>query len=672
MGFFYWYNFEMRRHNDGQMGHHARVFAKKFWVTSVLTVPILLYSPVFKVIVGGELPEFTGLRLVLLVLGTVVFFYGGSIFIKGAGKELKAKKPGMMTLISLAIVTAYFYSLFQVFLGREETLFWELSTLIAVMLLGHWVEMKAVAGTRGALRELSDLLPDTAEKEVKAKNSGVKTETVPLDKLKAGDIIIIRPGGKVAADGEVIEGESDVNESLATGESKPASKKPGSEVIGGTMNGDGSLRIKVTRIGEDTFLAGVIRLVKEAQASKSKLQLLSDKAAFYLTIVAVVAGLVTLLVWLPIKGADFGFTRMVAVLVIACPHALGLAIPLVASISIGKAAKRGFLVRDRLSLEVAREIDLVLFDKTGTLTTGDYGVKDVFVEEGYSSKEVLCLAASVESRSEHPVGRAIVKEIKKEGIYILPVDGFRRLPGKGVGGVVGKRKIMVGGEALIRGCEGLLSSRAKQFVNRGKGGIVVYVIKEQKLAGMIALGDVIREESREAVQELKMQGVKVGMITGDLKDVAEWVAEELGISDYFAEVLPDKKASQVKDLQKEGYRVAMVGDGINDAPALAQADVGVAIGAGTNVAVETAGIVLVRNDPRDVAKIIKLSRLTHAKMVQNLFWATGYNVVALPLAAGVAAFWGIYLSPAFAALLMSLSTVIVAVNAVTLRGSKID
>lgn len=653
-----------RGQRDRHEGHSPNIFAKRFWVSLALTVPIVLYSPLPQALLGWSLPMFPGARLVPALLGSIVFFYGGWIFLTSAWRELRGKAPGMMTLISLAIVTAYLYSVVQVLRGIEQTLFWELTSLIVIMLLGHWLEMRAVKGAQGALKELSKLLPDTAEVE-----QGGTTETITLDELKTGDVIVVRPGGKIAADGEIIEGDSDIDEALATGESKPVQKKVGDAVIAGTINGEGSLRVKVNKIGEETFLAGVMRLVAEAQASKSKLQLLSDKAAFYLTVIAVAAGLLTLFVWLPLRGADFGFTRMVAVLVIACPHALGLAIPLVASISTTMAAQNGFLVRQRLALEAARNIDVVLFDKTGTLTKGEYGVTGVFPGKGRSEAEVLQLAASVDAKSEHSVSKAIVKKAKEGKIGLLPVTRFRRLPGKGVMGVIESKDVRVGGRALWEDSGLALTDSVKGRVQQENkaGKTIVYVLSDRKFAGAVALGDIIRDESREAISQLKRQGVHVAMITGDSEAVAQWVARALGIGEYFAEVLPEHKVDKVKALQRRGKKVAMVGDGINDAPALTQADVGIAIGAGTNVAIESAGIVLVKNDPRDIPKIIQLSRLTYTKMIQNLFWATGYNVVALPLAAGAAAAWGILLNPALAAIFMSLSTVIVAANAVLLR-----
>ncbi len=670
---------------DKHAGHRVNVFARKFWISLLLALPILLYSPLPQAFFAWTPPVFAGSWLVSPLLGSAVFFYGGWIFIAGGWRELKGKAPGMMTLISLAIITAYAYSLVQVLsslrqgfggLGaaQPETLFWELTTLIVVMLLGHWMEMRAVKGAQGALKELSKLLPDTAEREISHQPSANRTETVPLTELRAGDIIVIRPGSKIAADGEIIEGESDIDEALATGESKPVAKKVGDTVIAGTINGDGALRIKVTRIGQDTFLAGVMRLVREAQASKSNLQLLSDRAAFYLTMIAVVAGLLTLVVWLPLRGADFGFTRMVAVLVIACPHALGLAIPLVASISTTMAAQNGFLVRQRLTLEAARKISVVLFDKTGTLTRGEFGVTGIFAIAPANEEEVLRLAASVDVKSEHPIAKAIVRRAQEKGIELPAVQDFRALKGKGAVGMVSGTTVAVGGRALLAEHTMVIPDAIRQRVTAAneEGKTIIYVLSDKKVVGVLALGDIIRGESREAVEALKAQNVQVAMITGDSEAVAKWVARELGIDEYFAEVLPENKAEKVKELQQTGNKVAMVGDGINDAPALAQADVGIAIGAGTNVAVESAGIVLVKNDPRDIPKVISLSRLTYTKMVQNLFWATGYNVVALPLAAGVAAPWGILLNPAVSAIFMSLSTVIVAVNAVLLRRQQLS
>lgn len=528
--------------------------------------------------------------------------------------------------------------------------------------------MRAVSGAQGALKELSKLLPDKAE----VIRDG-KTQTIPLSELQKGDVVLVKPGGRIPADGSIKEGTSDVNESIATGESKPVSKKIGDSVIAGTTNGDGSLQITVTKIGDETFLAGVMRLVAEAQSSKSRLQMLSDRAAFYLTIVAVVTGGITLVTWLALASPAFAINRMVAVLVIACPHALGLAIPLVASISTTKAARNGFLVKQRLSLEAARSIDVVLFDKTGTLTKGVFGIDKIIPETESNESEVLQYAASVNSHSEHPLAQSMVDEAKKRGLKILDVKNFQRIPGKGVRAQVNGIEVLIGSVALSEDYNLTLTDKMKTELEAlsHQGKTINIVIKNGKIIGAVALADVIREESRETVKVLRTMGVKTAMITGDTDDVANWVATELGIDEYFAKVLPEQKSEKVKILQSKGQKVAMVGDGVNDAPALTQADLGIAIGAGTNVAVESAGIILVRNDPRDIAKIIHLSKLTYTKMLQNLFWATGYNVIAIPLAAGVLASQGVLLSPAVGAIFMSLSTVIVATNAILLRRQKI-
>ena len=628
--------------HDKHAGHSTAMFLRKFWISLSLTIPVVLYADVLKTIFKWSLPEFPGLSYMPLILGSIVFFYGGWVFLAGAWREIKGRLPGMMTLIGIAISAAYIWSVYAVFAG-DEALFWELTTLITIMLLGHWLEMRAVSG-----KELSKLLPDTAERIIQngpsTKLGASKTETIALSELRENDIILVRPGTKIPADGTIIDGDSDVNESMMTGESKPVSKKEGDQVIAGAINGDGALKISVSNIGEKTFLAGVMRLVAEAQASKSRLQMLSDRAAFYLTVIAVVGGTITLVAWLA-AGADIAFAvaRLVAVLVIACPHALGLAVPLVASISTTKAARNGFLVKQRLALEAARTIDIVLFDKTGTLTEGAFSVIS------YSSDETLQLAASVDAHSEHPIALGIVAEAKKRNLSIHESKNFKRIPG-------------IGGEAEVE--------NQKVFVgHRGKALIQVEV--DGKTIGTLKVEDKIRPEAKQALAELKEAGLRLAMITGDSEEVAESVSQELGIDEYFARVLPHQKSEKVKELEMRGMKVAMVGDGINDAPALTQADLGIAIGAGTNVAIESAGIILVRNDPRDIVKIINLSKMTYSKMIQNLWWAAGYNIIALPLAAGVLAFKGILLDPAIAAVLMSVSTVVVAINATLLRRQKI-
>jgi Cu2+-exporting ATPase len=649
---------------DKHEGHSANVFKTKFLVSLILSIPVVIYSDIIQEILHFTAPGFPGSAYVPFVLASIIFFYGGWVFIASSLRELKAKLPGMMTLVALAISVAYSYSVYVIFSGGTGTLFWELATLITIMLLGHWMEMRAVSSAQSALKELSKLLPDQAEVL-----RGDKARMVPLAEVESGDLVLVRPGGKIPTDGIIVEGISDVNESIATGESKPVPKKKDSEAIAGTINGDGTLKIKVTKIGEETFLAGVMRLVAQAQRSKSRLQMLSDRAAYYLTITAVAVGGITLLVWLVASSPAFAVERMVAVLVIACPHALGLAIPLVASISTAKAARNGFLVKQRLALEAARSIDIVLFDKTGTLTKGKFGVGAIIPVGKTSEEKVLQYTASVDSQSEHPIARAVVREAKKRNVLIPPIKNFQRIAGKGAKANVDGREVFVGSRLLLFDLNIPLDAETQKRVDElgAQGKTIIFVIAQNSLLGAISLADIIREESYEAIKKLRDFGVKTAMITGDTEDVAKWVAGELGIDEYFARVLPEQKSEKVKYLQAKGQKVAMVGDGVNDAPALTQADLGIAIGAGTNVAIESAGIILVKDDPRDIPKIIKLSRLTYTKMIQNLFWATGYNIVAIPLAAGVLAFKGIFLQPALAALFMSLSTIIVAINAMMLR-----
>jgi len=646
-------------------GHHTEDFLKKFWIVLIFTVPILLYSEIFEIAFGFSVPTFAGVQYVILSLGSFVFFYGGSVFLTGAYRELRARLPGMMTLIALAITSAYSFSIFSVLTGREHTLFWELSTLIAIMLLGHWIEMKAVRGASDALGELAKLLPDTAE----VVRDGVAA-VVSISELRVGDYVLVRPGARIPADGVIVEGLSSVNESIITGESKLISKTNGSEVIAGSINGDGSLTVEVKKIGEATFLAGVMRLVSEAEASKSRLQILSDRAALYLTVIAIVAGATTFVVWiLEDAGLVFATERLVAVLVITCPHALGLAVPLVASISTTMAARNGFLVRRRIALESARTIDVVLFDKTGTLTEGTFGVYEIIPSGTFAENDVLVSGAGLDQGSEHPLAKAIVAEAQKRGIILPIMKNFERVAGKGARGDVGGEAVTLGNESFMNESSVALPDEvlARTHLIEGEGKTVIFVAKKGQLVGAIALADIIREESRETIATLHALGLRTAMITGDSIDVAKWVAKELGIDEYFARVLPHEKVGKVKLLQAQGHKVAMVGDGVNDAPALMQADLGIAIGAGTNVAIESAGIILVKNDPRDIPKIIRLSQLTYTKMIQNLFWATGYNILALPLAAGVLYYKGIILEPAVAAVFMSISTVIVAFNALLLR-----
>lgn len=646
-------------------GHHVEDFLRKFWIVLIFTVPVLLYSEIFTRAFTWQPPQFSGVQYAILALGSFIFFYGGSVFLIGAYRELRARLPGMMTLIALAITAAYTFSVFAVLTGSPHTLFWELSTLIAIMLLGHWIEMKAVQGAQGALNELAKLLPDTAEVV-----RGGSTVTIPISELRVGDRVLVRPGAKISADSVVVEGWSEIDESIITGESKLISKKSGDEVIAGSRNGDGAITIVVQKIGENTFLAGVLRLVSDAQASKSRLQILSDRAALYLTVIAVVTGTITFVTWLLVgAGATIAIERLVAVLVITCPHALGLAVPLVASISTTMAARNGFLVRQRIALESARTIDVVLFDKTGTLTQGTFGIHAVIPATFFTENDVLTKAASLNNDSEHPLAKAIVSEARTRGVAVHSVINFERVAGKGAQGDTDGGIVVVGNEALMNDTSILLPPDIleKTHVLEEEGKTVVFVASSGSLVGAIALADSLREESRKAIRELHDMGIRTAMITGDTPDVAAWVARELGIDEYFARVLPHEKSAKVKMLQQQGHKVAMVGDGVNDAPALAQADLGIAIGAGTNVAIESAGIILVKNDPRDIPKIIRLSQLMYAKMIQNLYWATGYNILAIPLAAGVLASRGVVLDPAVAAIFMSASTIIVALNALLLR-----
>lgn len=651
-------------------GHSVNMFRDKFWLSLLLTIPVVLYSGIIKTLFNFEFPSFPGSSYLPLIFSTIIFFYGGWVFVQGAVTELKFKLPGMMTLISMAITVAFVYSLVSQLVFKGETLFWELSTLITIMLLGHWLEMRSVGQAQGALGELAKLLPDKAIRLVKG-----EPQEVAVSELSVGDLLLVKPGAKVPADGLVQEGESSVDESMITGESKPVIKKEGEKVVAGTINAEGSLKVKVTGIGENTALAGIMRLVAEAQASKSKTQILADKAAYYLTIIAIGAGILTFFGWLSVgSGVGVGIERLVGVLVIACPHALGLAIPLVTSISTSLSAKNGILVRDRLSLEEARKIDVVLFDKTGTLTKGEQGVTDIMSLKKGDETEIVALAASVEAESEHFIARGVVQKAKQLRVPLEKLGKFKSIPGKGVSGEIGSKKVEVGNLEYLKIKEVKIPEVLEKEIKRveQEGKTVVFVLVDSSVIGALALQDLVREESKEAVKELKEMGVRVAMITGDSEAVAKEVSKELGIDEYFAHVLPEHKADKVNELQIDGSKVAMVGDGVNDAPALTKANIGIAIGAGTDVAIESAGIILVKNDPRDVVKIIKLSRATYNKMIQNLFWAAGYNVIAIPLAAGVLASVGIILAPAFGAVLMSASTVIVAANAQLLRNLKLS
>jgi len=645
--------------------HHAHMvtdFRTRFWISLAITAPILILSPMIQAFLGfKEAFEFPGDSYVLWVLSSAVFFYGGWPFLKGIVDELGKKQPGMMTLIAIAITTAYVYSSVVVFGLSGMVFFWELATLIDIMLLGHWIEMKSIMGASRALEELARLMPSDAHKVM----SDGSVQDVPLDELKVGDRVLIKPGEKIPADGEVVDGETSVNEAMLTGESKPVAKTVGVKVIGGSINGEGSITVEIKKTGKDSFLAQVIDLVREAQESKSKTQDLANRAALLLTIVALGGGAITIFIWLAIMNKDFAFAlnRTVTVMVIACPHALGLAVPLVVAVSTAISARNGLLIRNRAAFERARNIQGIIFDKTGTLTQGKFGVTDTITfSNDIEGKELLKYAASVESRSEHPIAQGIVSSSK--GTFA--VEGFKAIPGKGAEGKVKGKEVKVVSPGYLRE-KGITANdeRIKKLSSQGK--TVIFVMMDGKLKGAVALADIIRPESKRAISILKEMGIRCMMLTGDNKQVAQWVADEIGLDEYFAEVLPHEKAAKIKEVQSRGLVVAMTGDGVNDAPALAQADVGIAIGAGTDVAVETADIILVKSNPLDAAAIFGLSRATYRKMIQNLAWATGYNAFAIPLAAGVLYKWGILLTPAMGAVLMSLSTVIVSINARFLR-----
>ena len=654
-----------QQEHDKHAGHSIAMFRDKFWVCLALTLPVLAYSDSVQDWLNFSPPSFSGSQYIPLLFSSIIFFFGGLVFLRGALAELRARRPGMMTLIAMAISVAYVYSVATEFLISGEGFFWELSTLITIMLLGHWLEMVSIKRAESALDAIAKLLPDKAEKLV-----GGKPAAVLVSELSVGDLVLVRPGGAIPVDGVITEGSSSVSEAAITGESKPVSKTVKDEVIAGTINQDGSLTVRVTKIGEDTALAGIMRLVAEAQASKSNVQVLADKAAFALTIVAISVGFLTFLVWLWLKDADFALERSVTVLIIACPHALGLAVPLVVSISTTLSARNGLLIRKRLALESARKLDWVLFDKTGTLTKGEHGVTDIWAAAGYDEKDILRLAASLEQNSEHIVGKGIVRMAKESKLTLGKVTNFTALPGVGVKGMLPDGSTYIAAShRYIEDKELTLPPEINQPTQQAakEGKTEVYLVTKDKVIGALALADEIRPESNAAISALKKLGIRTAMITGDSKDVASYVAKKLDLDEYFAEVKPEDKASTVKRLQADGAKVAMVGDGINDAPALTQANIGLAIGAGTDVAIKSADIILVKNDPRDVVKVISLSKATYSKMKQNLAWATGYNVVAIPLAAGVLYGAGILLAPALAAVFMSVSTIVVAFNAQLLR-----
>lgn len=644
-------------------GHTIEGFKKRFWISIAFTIPIIILSPMIHHFFGLEDSlRFTGDMYVLFALSSVVYFYGGWPFLKGIYDEIRKRQPGMMTLIALAISVAYFYSSATVFGVEGEDFFWELATLIDIMLLGHWIEMKSIMGASKALEELAKLMPDTAHK---IDDDGNVTD-VPVSELKHEAKLLIKPGEKIPADGKIFEGKSSINESMLTGESKPVSKSEGDTVIGGSINGEGSLKIEVEKTGDETFLSQIVKMVHEAQQSKSKTQDLANRAAFWLTIFAITAGALTMFVWLMFTGESFNFalSRTVTVMVITCPHALGLAVPLVVAVSTALSAKHGLLIRNRTAFEQARNIQAIIFDKTGTLTKGEFGVTEtISFDNNFDEKEILKYAASLESESEHPIAQGIVNSSKEK----FEVKDFNSLPGKGAEGKVNGKIVKVVRPGYLE--ENKIEIKEKEKIEKlsTQGKTVVFVLIDNKLTGAIALADIIRDESKDAIIQLKKLGIKTMMLTGDNKQVAKWVADELELDEYFAEVLPDKKAEKVKEVQNRGLTVAMTGDGVNDAPALAQADIGIAIGAGTDVAVESADIILVKNNPKDVISLIKFSRATYKKMIENLIWATGYNVIAIPLAAGVLYNYGIVLSPALGAVLMSASTIIVAINAKLLK-----
>jgi len=656
---------ESSRHDEHE-GHSPKMFRDKFWLSFILTIPVVFWSIHIQKLLNYQAPEFSGSEWIPPVLSTVILFYGGLVFLKGAWRELRDRLPGMMTLISLAITVAFVFSwVVQLRFIRAQALWWELATLVTIMLLGHWIEMRSISQAQGALQELAKLLPDTA---TRVTDQG--EEAVPVHELREGDTVLVRPGESVPADGLIWRGKSALNEAIITGESRPVKKKEGDEVIAATINGEGSLRVEVTGTGDKTKLSGIMRLVSDAQKSKSKAQHLADRAAQILTGVAILAAVLTLVVWQFLGASiDFSIIRVVTVLVIACPHALGLAVPLVVAISTTLGARNGLLVRDRRGLEEARYLNTVIFDKTGTLTLGEFRVVVMSVPEGESKEEALRIAAGVESESEHPIARGFVRTAQDRKLDIPSADRFRAVTGKGVAAWVHGREYYMGGPAILKAMDVQVPESLRQAAAAAadQGQAAIYLLRDGKALAVFAVADAIREESREAIRALHDRGIEVAMLTGDAQAVADAVAAELGIDTVFAQVLPEDKASKVQELQEQEKKVAMVGDGVNDAPALATADIGIAIGAGTDVAVEAGHIVLVRSDPRDIPRIVSLSGATYRKMLQNLWWAAGYNIFAIPLAAGVLMAWGILLTTALGAVLMSASTIVVAINAQLLK-----
>ena len=655
---------DMHGSHDRHAGHSVAMFRDKFWLSLALTIPVVFWSTDVQHWLGYTAPSFPGSGFIPAILGTVVFVYGGLVFIRGAWGELADHKPGMMTLISLAIMVAFGTSLAATFGLFEIDVWWEVASLITIMILGHWLEMRAISQARGALNALAALLPDTAERVM-----GADTQPVQLSDLRVGDIVLVRPGARVPADGTVVEGAADVDESMITGESKAVPKAAGAKVIAGTVASGGSLRVRIAAIGDQTALSGIMRLVAAAQASGSRTQALADRAAAMLFYVAVVSGAITFTYWWLSGDQAHALVRTATVLVIACPHALGLAIPLVIAISTSLGAQNGLLVKDRLALERARNLDMVIFDKTGTLTRGSPAVSEVAAAPGTTEDDLIARAAAVESNSEHPLARAIVAEAKRRSVTQLSATNFEALPGRGAQALVEGKIIVIGGPRLLTEAKVTVPPAVEKLTLAwaSDGKTVLYAVAQGRLLGAFAVEDEIRPESRDAVTELHRLGIRVAMITGDSKTVADSVARRIGIDEVAAEVLPADKASAVERFQAGGKKVAMIGDGVNDAPALATARVGIAIGAGTDVAIESAGIILVRSDPRDVVAAIELSRATYRKMIQNLVWATAYNLVAIPIAGGLLVRWGIDLPMSVGAVAMSVSTIIVAANAQLLR-----
>lgn len=657
-------------HNHNSHDHHAHMvtdFRNKFFIILIFTIPIVLLSPMIQNFIGVDW-QFTGDSYIVAALATFVYFYGGWPFIKGAYDELKNKEPGMMTLIAMAISVAYFYSMAVVFGFNGEEIFWELATLVLIMLLGHWIEMRAINNASKALESLASLMPDTANRITE----NGETEEVQIDDIKAGDLLLVKPGEKMPLDGKIVKGKSQVDESMLTGESVPVGKSVDDEVIGGSINREGSLTIEVEKLMNESYLTQVIDMVRESQRTKSKTQDVTNKAAKWLFYVALAAGIITFIVWISIGATiDTAIMRLVTVLVIACPHALGLAAPLVISVSTSLAAKHGLLIRKRPQFEKARKINAVIFDKTGTLTEGKFGVTDIQTFNNIDENILLSYAATIENDSEHPIARGILNEAKLKELELLEMSNFNSITGVGIEGTIDDKQVKVVSPGYVR--KQKIDFDDKNFNKWSEQGkTVVFLLVNEELAGAIALADKIKESSKQTIEQLHKRNIKAIMLTGDNQKVANYVAEQIGIDEVYAEVMPNEKADKVTEIQERGLVVAMTGDGINDAPALTKADVGIAVGAGTDVAMDSADIVLVDSNPKDILAIFSLSKKTYNKLVQNLIWATGYNVIALPLAAGVLAPWGIILSPAVGAILMSLSTIIVAINAQLLHRFEVE